>query len=185
MIAGCAFSGSDASSPDLGGADRSDRLSVVSTQRSDLRAALAELGRTGFYLYYTVLLSGLAEILATSGEFDEAAAAADEAAERADRGSNIWWLPEALRVKGEVLMAASPENSAQAEGLFCHGLDLAQRDGALSWELRCAIGLARLWRDRGKPADALALLQPVYNRFVEGFGTSDLKSARVLLDDLQ
>jgi hypothetical protein len=40
-------------------------------------------------------------------------------------------------------------------------------------------------RDQGRAADALALLQPVYNRFTEGFGTADLKAAKALLDTLQ
>jgi hypothetical protein len=31
----------------------------------------------------------------------------------------------------------------------------------------------------------LALLQPVYDRFTEGFETADLKAAKALLDPLQ
>jgi predicted ATPase len=31
----------------------------------------------------------------------------------------------------------------------------------------------------------LALLQPVYGRFTEGFDTADLKAAKALLDALQ
>jgi predicted ATPase len=39
-------------------------------------------------------------------------------------------------------------------------------------------------RDQGRSADATGLLQPVYDRFTEGFGTADLKAAKVLLDAL-
>ena len=45
--------------------------------------------------------------------------------------------------------------------------------------------LARLPRDQRRSADALALLQPVYDRFTEGFDTADLKTAKGLLDALQ
>jgi predicted ATPase len=45
--------------------------------------------------------------------------------------------------------------------------------------------LARLLRGQARPADAVALLQPVYDRFTEGFDTTDLKRAKALLDDLQ
>jgi hypothetical protein len=38
-------------------------------------------------------------------------------------------------------------------------------------------------RDRGCSAEAIALLQPVYDRFTEGFDTADLKAAKELLDD--
>jgi hypothetical protein len=41
-----------------------------------------------------------------------------------------------------------------------------------------------LLRDQGRPADAYACLQPVYDRFTEGFGTADLIAAKQLLDDL-
>ena len=72
-----------------------------------------------------------------------------------------------------------------AEEYFLEALDSARRQDALSWELRTATSLARLWRDRHRAAEACELLQPVYNRFTEGFDTTDLKSARVLLDTLR
>jgi predicted ATPase len=52
---------------------------------------------------------------------------------------------------------------------------------ARSWELRAAMSLARLWRDRGKGDEARELLAPVYGWFTEGFDTLDLKEAKALL----
>ena len=60
----------------------------------------------------------------------------------------------------------------------------ARRQGALSWELRAAMSQARLLDKQGRSADGLAILQPVYDRFTEGFGTADLISAKHLLDEL-
>jgi predicted ATPase len=37
-------------------------------------------------------------------------------------------------------------------------------------------------RRPGRSAEAKALLQPVYDRFTEGFDTTDLKAAKALLD---
>ena len=37
---------------------------------------------------------------------------------------------------------------------------------------------------RGDSRGGLAVLQPVYDRFTEGFGTADLIAAKRLLDDL-
>ena len=51
-------------------------------------------------------------------------------------------------------------------------------------ELRAAISLARLWRDRGKGREARELLAPVYGCFTEGFNTRDLKEAKALLEEL-
>jgi predicted ATPase len=50
--------------------------------------------------------------------------------------------------------------------------------------LRAATSLARLLRNQGRPADATACLQPLYDRFTEGFGTADLIAAKQLLDEM-
>jgi predicted ATPase len=47
------------------------------------------------------------------------------------------------------------------------------------WELRAATSLARLWASQGKRAEARDMLAPIYGWFTEGFGTSDLREARV------
>jgi predicted ATPase len=52
-------------------------------------------------------------------------------------------------------------------------------------ELRGAASLARLLRDQGRSAEALALLQPLYSQFTEGFEMADLNTAKALLDALQ
>ena len=56
---------------------------------------------------------------------------------------------------------------------------------AKTWELRATMSLARLWRDQGKPQQALELLAPIYNWFTEGFDTLDLKEAKALLEELR
>jgi predicted ATPase len=48
---------------------------------------------------------------------------------------------------------------------------------AKSWELRAAMSVARLRRDRGKRDEARDLLAPVYSWFAEGFDTLDWKEA--------
>jgi len=50
--------------------------------------------------------------------------------------------------------------------------------------LRAATSLARPLRNQGRSADAIACLQPSYDRFTEGFGTADLMAAKQLLGDL-
>jgi predicted ATPase len=64
-------------------------------------------------------------------------------------------------------------------------LGWARRQGALSWELRAATSLARMWRKQDRSQEARELLAPVYDRFIEGFETADLKAAKALLDNLQ
>jgi predicted ATPase len=97
-----------------------------------------------------------------------------------------WLIAELLRIKGELLLLQGGSSAAaMAEDYFRQALDWARRQGALSFELRAATSLARLLRDQGRSADALALLQPIYDRFTEGFETADLKTAKALLGTLQ
>jgi len=46
------------------------------------------------------------------------------------------------------------------------------------------MSLARLLRDQRHSAEAIAVIKPVYNRFTEGFSTTDLANAKALIDDL-
>jgi predicted ATPase len=59
---------------------------------------------------------------------------------------------------------------------------VAGEQGALYWELRVAISLAGLRLVQHRPHDARQILEPVYNRFTEGFETADLRSARATLE---
>jgi len=61
---------------------------------------------------------------------------------------------------------------------------LARRQGALAWELRTAVSLARLKVRQGRQDIARQILAPVYDRFTEGFETADLRSARTMLEAL-
>jgi predicted ATPase len=46
------------------------------------------------------------------------------------------------------------------------------------------MGLARLWQQQGKQAEARELLTPIYGWFTEGFDTADLQEAKALLEEL-
>ena len=125
----------------------------------------------------------MAEALGRAGQIADGLAAIEEAIERAEHTEERWLFAELLRVKGELLLLQdAPGAAAAAEDHFRQALDWARRQGALSWELRAATSLARLLRDQGRSAEALALLQPVYDRFTEGFETADLQAARNLLN---
>ena len=109
----------------------------------------------------------------------------EEANARSERTEECWPIAELLRVKGELLLLqGAPGAAAVAEDHFRQALDWARRQSALSWELRAAMSQARLLDKQGRSADGLAILQPVYDRFTEGFGTADLISAKHLLDEL-
>jgi predicted ATPase len=80
--------------------------------------------------------------------------------------------------------AALPSRGKPSEDIFRQALDFARRHGALSLALRAATSLARLLRDQGHQAEAIVCLQPIYERFTEGFDTADLIAAKGLLGAL-
>lgn len=109
----------------------------------------------------------------------------DEALERCDRTGESWALAELYCARAKTLLSGRAFGSHQAaEVVFLQSLDIAREQKVLSWELRAATSLARLLRDQGRSADAMALLRPVYDRFTEGFNTTDLKAAKAVLNAL-
>jgi predicted ATPase len=92
---------------------------------------------------------------------------------------------EVSRIAGEIALKSPRPDEAKAEAYFERALAVAREQQAKSWELRAAMGLARLWRDEGKRQQARDLLAPVYGWFTEGFDTLDLKEAKALLEQLR
>ena len=157
---------------------------VIGSQH--LRCALEELRKIGYVQRYPAFLGALAEGLARAGRRAAALAAVDEALALSERDEERWCVADLLRIKGElVLSEGGPDAAETAEDHFRQALDWACRQGALAWELRAATSLARLWRDQNRTKAAREILAPVYDRFTEGFETTDLKAAKLLLDELR
>jgi hypothetical protein len=151
-----------------------------------LRNALAVLSRMGFTVRYVEFLGVMAQGLGGAGQLSEALATIDEALAQTDRDGQRWCVAESLRIKGELLFnGAAGQSIAAAEDCFFAALDTAREQGALFWELRAAMSLARLWRRQRRVGEARALLGAVYGRFTEGFATADLREAKRLLEELE
>jgi predicted ATPase len=132
-----------------------------------------------------VFTGDLAEGLATAGQLHEAMALIDEAIAHGERNGESFHTPEIFRIKGELLVCAPEANLSEAEDWLSRSLELARRQSALAWELRTAMSLALLKRKQDRQDEAHGALAVVYDRFTEGFETSDLKAARRLLDELE
>src|SRR5262249_33033419 len=133
--------------------------------------------RTPYYL------SMLGDAYTQAGRFADAHKALDEGLAVAEMNDDRFQEAELYRLKGELLLAESPADSA-AEACFLQAIDTARRQQSRAFELRATCSLARLRQRQGRRAEAHAALAAVYNTFTEGFTTPDLVDARSLLDTL-
>ncbi|WP_448681673.1 ATP-binding protein [Pseudomonas nicosulfuronedens] len=102
---------------------------------------------------------------------------------RARTGAAGWCAPEILRNEAVALLARGDRESLLGgEALLTHALALAQEQGARAWELRSATCLAELWSAQGKAETARRLLEPVCQRFSEGFDSPDQQRPRRCLE---
>ncbi|WP_027578654.1 winged helix-turn-helix domain-containing protein [Bradyrhizobium sp. Ai1a-2] len=155
----------------------------VETGIALLRGAL-EVMRSHRYGSLADFRIALAQALATTGQEREALDTIDQAIVRVEHNKDLFCMPELLRAKAEVLLAARIPDLVQAEHYLKGSIDLARRQSALAMELVAATCLARLWLRQDRAAEARRLLAPTYGRFTEGFNSHALKAARALLDEL-
>jgi predicted ATPase len=114
----------------------------------------------------------------------EAMRTIERALTECEQTSQGWCDAELWRVRGELLLRNALPDRAAATQSFERALGIARTRGARLWELRASLSLARLWVDQGDRSRAVALLQPIYDWFTEGFDTVDLVEARALLSEL-
>jgi len=150
-----------------------------------LTSALTELQSTPYDVRFTLYSAWLAETLGEAGRYTAGLSAVDSALQRAESTDERWFFPELLRIRGKLLLAEGGSRAVGSAGdCFARSLDWAQKQKALSWELRTTMELARLRRAEIGAARSRDLLRSVYSRFTEGFQTGDLLAARGLLAEL-
>jgi non-specific serine/threonine protein kinase len=163
----------------------------LATRRTDpnkgvdlLRRGLADLRAASYLILYPYFQVELAAALGSAARVDDGLAEIDAALRFATETGHRWFVPEILRVKGELLALRGSGDRAAVADLFRGSMRLAREQQALYWELSSAISLAELLRDQHRVVEAHAVLAPVYERFTEGFSAAIVKRANVLLNQL-
>ncbi|MBV8111940.1 MAG: winged helix-turn-helix domain-containing protein [Hyphomicrobiales bacterium] len=150
-----------------------------------VRQAVDTCEETGWKMCQAEFLGYLAQGLAGLGRLGEACETMERAVARAEQSGEGLYHAELIRLRGELLLRRSADTHiAEAEDCFRKANDLALEQGALFWELRVALSLARLRATQGRHNEARRLLASVYDRFTEGFATTDLRAAKALLEEL-
>ncbi|MCH9675391.1 MAG: AAA family ATPase [Gammaproteobacteria bacterium] len=104
----------------------------------------------------------------------------DEALSLTTQGER-WSEAELLRLKGELLFTY---DSAAAEDTLRRALDIAQAQGAKSWELRIATTLGECLRERGQKRQGTEALTAICGWFGDASDSVDLRQARRTLQRL-
>jgi len=126
----------------------------------------------------------LADVLALSGQREEALAVLDEILEFSRATGACWMDAELHRKKGELLLASAHGDGTQAEEEFRHAINIARNQSARLYELRAATSLARFWSVRGRFGAARNLLRPISSWFSEAVDIPDVRDAGALLSEL-
>ncbi|MEN8181687.1 MAG: AAA family ATPase [Myxococcota bacterium] len=152
---------------------------------AEIEQALAALARTATGVGAPLFLASLAEAERRLGRHDQALAVLSVGCARSREMGQPFCDAEMHRLRAEILLDRDGDVSEEPEVLLLRALSIARSQGARSFELRAATGLARLLAKRGQSGQALDLLAPVYEEFTEGFQTTDLREARALLATLR
>jgi tetratricopeptide (TPR) repeat protein len=146
-----------------------------------LEEGLERQRRSGFKVWTPHMNSLLADALRLHGRPEEGLELWEESHEGVEEREDLAHEPEALRIKGDLLLALPAPKPEDAEGAFRKAIRVARRQASRSYELRASVSLGRLLRDTGRPEEGRALIADVYDRFTEGFDAPDLREAAEFL----
>ena len=150
-----------------------------------MRFALQGVRKTGHRIYETTVLGLLGGAQAMAGDVDAGLASIGEGIALAEGTRQLYWLAELYRLQGGLRLKRNPADRRGAEAALRQAVTVARGQRAPSWELRAALDLARLLAAENRAAEALALLEPLWHGFTEGFETRDLRAAQALLAELR
>ena len=152
------------------------------TAVEELGSGVAELWDARHLLFYPFFVVELAAALGVAGRIDDGLTEIERALRFARETDCRWFMPEILRIKGELLARRGAKNPAAIEGLFRQSMSVARSHSAAFWELTAATSLAEQLRGRRRAAEARTLLSQAFERLTEGTSSPRVRQARMVLD---
>jgi predicted ATPase len=108
-----------------------------------------------FVPFYRVVL---AETEAKAGDTEAALATVAVALASMTKTGECWFLGEAHRVRGEIVLKAAPTDREAAEAAFVQAIEVARGNATKRFEFRAALRLAQMWTDHGRFVEHEGLL---------------------------
>jgi tetratricopeptide (TPR) repeat protein len=149
-----------------------------------LSAGIADWKDTRSRLGLSYFLYLQADLLAANGEHDKALGILDEARSFCDETNERFWLPELLRLRGEILFAQTSENGGQSEALFQSAAAIAGECGSVALQSRALTSLTGLQHKLRGCSDAAPKLEKLLPALQDGGLTLDHQKARRLLETI-
>ena len=98
-----------------------------------------------------------------------------------DQSGQHWLDAELYRVQGELLLRSDPPKLSSAETAFNRAVEIARSQQTKTFELRSALGLARLHRINGRAGSVSEVLAPVLADFDTEQDLPEIQEAEKLL----
>jgi hypothetical protein len=146
-----------------------------------LQAGLNDLHGLRYGMLTTTFNISLVQAFGATGRFTEGKALIEDALRLVKSNGDFCSMPEILRVKAGLLLAMPRPRYEDADVCLAESLDWSRRQGALAWQLRTSIDVARRLAAQGDRAKACLLLRPLSDQFPAGSNTADLRAAGRLL----
>jgi class 3 adenylate cyclase/predicted ATPase len=118
------------------------------------------------------------------GQIERARNFAASAASLVEQTGESWAAPEIYRIHGSLLCREPSRDDRAAMRLFKRSLASARKIGAVGWELRTAISIARLAESASARAEARDLLMSTRAKFASAEISRDLREADELVRTL-
>jgi class 3 adenylate cyclase/tetratricopeptide (TPR) repeat protein/ABC-type transport system involved in cytochrome c biogenesis ATPase subunit len=148
---------------------------------AEMRRGWALLHENDCYLCEPFWGMHVAVANAETGQLETALEILRELIGWAEQTGQHWLDAELHRVLGELLLRSDPQNVSAAEDAFNRALEIARSQQTKTFELRGALGLARLYITDGRAAAVSEVLAPVLVDFDTGQDLPEIEEAEKLL----
>lgn len=136
-------------------------------------------------VFYPQLIGMRAIAFAQAGQPAEGLKLVEGLLKDADEVMVLRELSPVLLLKGDLMLAVSPEKSADVAAIYKAILSGSVHIGGKILALQAATRLCKMEMLDGVKGEGCKALAEIYDSFTEGFDTSDLQAAQTVLDELQ
>jgi predicted ATPase len=134
---------------------------------------------------FSVYICLQAEALAAAGQPEKALELLMRERPEFDRSGLRIWVPEVIRMTGEMILAIDPSSASRAQACFAEAAAMAESQGAPMLVLRSAVSQARLDLRLDAPERVAAPILSALSRIAEPENTADYLEAQKLLAEVE